>query len=66
MFGEACWLGSSNIANEPFYNSHGFYTVGEAIIGNDDPNWHEAPVIVQIVSISRQSHHQAKTDAFVP
>ncbi|KAJ2914548.1 hypothetical protein MD484_g5882, partial [Candolleomyces efflorescens] len=49
MLGEACWLGSSNIANEPFYNSNGFYAIGEAIIGGDDPNWHEAPVIVQIM-----------------
>ena len=65
MLGEACWLGSSNIANEPFYNSHGFMAVGEAIIGDDDPDWHDAPVIVQIVRISCRSHRIPNTDGSV-
>ena len=49
MLGVACWLESSNIINEPFYNSHGFKTVGEAIIGDDNPTYHGKPFPVQIV-----------------
>ncbi|KAH6915065.1 hypothetical protein BKA70DRAFT_1420014 [Coprinopsis sp. MPI-PUGE-AT-0042] len=37
----ACWLESSNILNEPFYNSHGFKTIGEAVIGDQNPTWRE-------------------------
>ncbi|TFK28898.1 hypothetical protein FA15DRAFT_664997 [Coprinopsis marcescibilis] len=49
MLSVACWLESSNVANEGFYNSHGFYTVGEAAIGDDDPTWKGQPVIVQVM-----------------
>ncbi|KAJ2914545.1 hypothetical protein MD484_g5884, partial [Candolleomyces efflorescens] len=49
LMGRACWLISSNTANEKFYNSHGFQTVGEAVLGTDNPDWHESPVRVQVM-----------------
>ncbi|EAU84636.1 hypothetical protein CC1G_00155 [Coprinopsis cinerea okayama7 len=49
ILGVACWLESSNIANEPFYNSHGFKSVGNAVVGDQNPDWGEKPVIVQIM-----------------
>jgi hypothetical protein len=50
VVGRACWLVSSNISNEGFYNSHGFKSVGEVVLGADNPDWHEGPVRVQVVS----------------
>ncbi|RXW17074.1 hypothetical protein EST38_g8777 [Candolleomyces aberdarensis] len=47
--GQACWLASSNILNEPFYNSRAFNTVGEFLLGEDNPNWHEKPAKVQVM-----------------
>jgi len=45
MLGEACWLVSSNIKNEGFYNSHGFRSVKDMEFGDA-----EKPIIVQLVS----------------
>lgn len=45
----ACWLQSSNTANEPFYNSHGFVTVGETLLGDDNPRWDGDPIPVQLM-----------------
>jgi hypothetical protein len=52
--GQACWLNSSNIENKEFYESHGFQTVAEIVIGNDNPTWHHPPIIAEIVSLSRR------------
>lgn len=41
---------SSNIVNEPFYNSHGFKAVSDVIVGDDNPAWNKDPVDVQVVS----------------
>lgn len=42
-------LVSINIANEGFYNYHGFQSVGEALIGKDNPTWGGPILPVQIV-----------------
>lgn len=47
--GRASWLVSSNISNEPFYNSLGFSTRANVILGDDNPTWHKPPVVVKIV-----------------
>jgi len=46
--GQATWLSSSNI-NEKFYNSHGFVTVGETTLGDNNPNWGQDPIAVKFV-----------------
>lgn len=46
----AIFLISSNINNTAFYESCGFSVVGEYSLGDDNPSWTEAPVIVRLVS----------------
>ncbi|CAA7259604.1 unnamed protein product [Cyclocybe aegerita] len=48
--GQAAWLESSNVLNTGFYNSHGFYTVGEVALGEDNPKWAKNPVVVKVMS----------------
>ncbi|KAF5321493.1 hypothetical protein D9619_000664 [Psilocybe cf. subviscida] len=45
----ACWLTSSNIANEAFYNSNGFFAMAQFTVGESNPSWHKKPVLVQIM-----------------
>ena len=33
-----------------FYNFHGFVAVGEAYLGEGNPEWHNDPIVVQVVS----------------
>lgn len=41
---------SSNIAvNTPFYNSLGYYTVANIVVGDDNPAWKKSPVTVALV-----------------
>ncbi|KAL0947539.1 hypothetical protein HGRIS_013635 [Hohenbuehelia grisea] len=47
--GKSTFLESSNIANTAFYESHGFKTVSEAIIGDEEPTWKRPPVVVKIM-----------------
>ncbi|PPQ77410.1 hypothetical protein CVT25_010992 [Psilocybe cyanescens] len=47
--GQSIWLQSSNINNTEFYMSHGFRTVAEVCLGDDNPNWYSKPVIVPIM-----------------
>ena len=47
--GRSMWLFSSNTNNTEFYNSHGFFTAGNVVLGEEDPAWDEPPVIVPIV-----------------
>ncbi|KZS94998.1 hypothetical protein SISNIDRAFT_36073 [Sistotremastrum niveocremeum HHB9708] len=42
--GRAIWLISSGLQNVPFYNAHGFETVGEMVIGNTDRKWGRGPI----------------------
>jgi hypothetical protein len=47
--GRASWLLSSNINNTGFYNSFGYITQAEIILGDDDPDWTEPPFVVTLV-----------------
>ncbi|KAI0346912.1 hypothetical protein BDW22DRAFT_470807 [Trametopsis cervina] len=49
------WLLSSNIKNTGFYNSLGFFTHGEIILGEDDPSWTRPPVIINLMVREYQS-----------
>lgn len=49
--GRASWLLSSNPKdNRALYNSLGFWTVAEYLLGEDDTEWKEKPVKMDIVS----------------
>ncbi|KAF8914157.1 hypothetical protein CPB84DRAFT_61505 [Gymnopilus junonius] len=40
---KASWLHSSNIQNTRFYNLHGFETVAEVVLGDQNPTWTKHP-----------------------
>ncbi|RDB26987.1 hypothetical protein Hypma_005108 [Hypsizygus marmoreus] len=46
---QTTWLQSSNINNTAFYNMHGFVTVETVVLGDQNPTWNEAPVVVSIM-----------------
>ncbi|KAF7970380.1 hypothetical protein HWV62_24237 [Athelia sp. TMB] len=45
------WLISGDPANISFYNYHGFETVGEIALGDTNPDWHEAPVVITLLVV---------------
>ncbi|KIP05678.1 hypothetical protein PHLGIDRAFT_487418 [Phlebiopsis gigantea 11061_1 CR5-6] len=45
----SCWLGSSNTVNRGFYRSLGFEIVHTFQLGDDNPDWHEKPVLFDIM-----------------
>ena len=47
--GRDLWLHSSNVANNPFYQSHGYEIIEEVKVGEDNPTWDREPVVVAIV-----------------
>jgi GNAT superfamily N-acetyltransferase len=47
----AIYLLSSNNANTFFYESHGFDTAVEIVLGDNDPTWDKKPFIIKIVSV---------------
>ena len=60
--GRAMYLGSSNIANTFFYESHGFVEVASFLLGEDNPTWKEPPVKMLVVS---QSVGLEKINSFI-
>ncbi|KAJ8456667.1 hypothetical protein ONZ45_g18630 [Pleurotus djamor] len=47
---QASYLYSCNVAaNTKFYMSHGFLPVADILAGDDDPEWDEPPVVVQLM-----------------
>ncbi|PPR00371.1 hypothetical protein CVT24_004405 [Panaeolus cyanescens] len=47
--GQTAWLSSSNKENTKFYNAHGFKTVKEVVVGDDNPTWKEPPIILSLM-----------------
>ncbi|PCH33449.1 hypothetical protein WOLCODRAFT_111854, partial [Wolfiporia cocos MD-104 SS10] len=43
------WLLSSNVANTKFYERFGFITVGEVSLGESNPTWTDAPIIMPVM-----------------
>ncbi len=60
--GLASWLMSSNVNNTGFYNSLGFVTEADILMGDDDPDWHTKPVVIKLVRLVRGAK-QLKTMA---
>ncbi|PPR04063.1 hypothetical protein CVT24_010638 [Panaeolus cyanescens] len=58
--GQTAWLQCSNAKNTAFYNQHGYETVGELRLGDCNPEWHNQPVVISIVSSSISPHHSEK------
>lgn len=53
---------SSNVNNTGFYNSLGFVTEADILMGDDDPDWHTKPVVIKLVRLVRGAK-QLKTMA---
>ncbi|GLB42479.1 putative acetyltransferase (GNAT) domain containing protein [Lyophyllum shimeji] len=47
--GQSTWLQSSNVANTAFYERHGFETLAIVLLGDENPTWHEKPVVMSIM-----------------
>ncbi|KAF5326698.1 hypothetical protein D9619_004498 [Psilocybe cf. subviscida] len=45
----SCWLASSNVANDGFYNSHGFFAAVSFFVGDENPECSKKPVLLQIM-----------------
>ncbi|KAI0917008.1 hypothetical protein AcW2_007255 [Taiwanofungus camphoratus] len=43
------WLTSSNVANTKFYESCGFLTVAEILLGDNNPMWGKPPIVVPVM-----------------
>jgi len=59
---QAVWLQSTNERNTNFYISHGYRIVDEAVVGDNNPNWHGAPVIIKIMAREPRPQRAARTD----
>lgn len=66
MTNRAIWLKSTNEKNTSFYSFHGYKVVDAVVLGDDNPDWHNAPVVVKIVrnnfSCQRRPFHSYFTD----
>ncbi|XP_006460323.1 hypothetical protein AGABI2DRAFT_220269 [Agaricus bisporus var. bisporus H97] len=49
MTNRAIWLKSTNEKNTSFYSFHGYKVVDAVVLGDDNPDWHNAPVVVKIM-----------------
>ncbi|KAI5115698.1 hypothetical protein M0805_002562 [Coniferiporia weirii] len=47
--GRSTYLFSSNLANTEFYNSLGFFTLAEVVVGDDNPSWTRPPVRIPLM-----------------
>lgn len=45
------WLTSSNVVNTKFYESCGFLTVAEILLGDNNPMWGKPPIVVPVVGV---------------
>lgn len=43
------WLVSVNIENTKLYEAHGFKTIGEVTVADDDADWKEGPILVYVM-----------------
>ncbi len=65
--GRATWLASSNVAvNTVFYNSLGFVTVKQFMLGDDNPTWEETPFPIAIVSAYHIHSHGSASNQLYP
>ncbi|KAJ8502769.1 hypothetical protein ONZ45_g11458 [Pleurotus djamor] len=48
---QASYLESSNAATTSFYMYHGFLPVADILVGEDDPEWTEDPLVVKLVCL---------------
>ena len=41
---------SSDLHKTEFYKAHGFKSVADVVLGDQNPKWHDVPVNIEIVS----------------
>ncbi|KXN89609.1 2-amino-3-carboxymuconate-6-semialdehyde decarboxylase [Leucoagaricus sp. SymC.cos] len=63
MTNQATWLKCTNEKNTGFYISHGYTVVDEAVVGDDNPDWHGAPVVIKIMVREPRPQHTAQMAA---
>ncbi|KAH8118717.1 hypothetical protein DFH11DRAFT_1568845, partial [Phellopilus nigrolimitatus] len=49
--GRSTYLLSSNPINTEFYNAHGFFSLAEVLIGENDPTWEKPPISIPLVRL---------------
>ncbi|KAL4249110.1 hypothetical protein ABKN59_005787 [Abortiporus biennis] len=47
--GRECYLVSSNVKNQHFYNQLGFHAVASFELGAENPTWKEVPIIIELM-----------------
>lgn len=50
VMGQTTLVQSSDLHKTEFYKAHGFKDVADVVLGDQNPRWHSAPVIIKIVS----------------
>lgn len=55
LMGQATMVQCSDLYKSEFYSAHGFKSVADVVLGDQNPRWHNVPVTVKIVS-RPQSH----------
>ncbi|KAF9525049.1 hypothetical protein CPB83DRAFT_565978 [Crepidotus variabilis] len=46
---QGIWVKSTSTAQTAFFRSHGFTTIAEVVLGDQNTKWHENPVIIDIM-----------------
>lgn len=41
---------STDLHNTEFYKAHGFKSVADVVLGDQNPAWHDVPVTIEIAS----------------
>lgn len=63
--GRTTWLMSSNIEVPGFYESFGFRSVATITLGEDNPTWTEAPVVMPVVRLMTTTSMEMQRTDFV-
>lgn len=55
--GQTTMVQSSDLHKTEFYKVHGFKSVADVVLGDQNPTWHDVPVTIKIVSKSKTHFH---------
>ena len=50
LMGQTTLVQSSDPHETEFYKAHGFKSVADVVLGDQNPRWHDVPVTIKIVS----------------
>jgi len=49
LMGQATMVQCSDLQKSEFYNAHGFKSVANVVLGDENPKWHDVPVTIKIM-----------------